>query len=181
MFLDNKSESEFPINKEKVFDVMVSIIPSIHKMKLISYDKLQSRLRVKTGISSFSWGEEVLIQLIEINPTRTKIIISSTSNANTNSAFLNQVTKKSKENIEIILSNTSKALQAPDLETYLSELKLNNNDSKWFDNNFVIFLSCFFFLPLGLYCLYNTTKKSLTTKIIIGAIFCLFWIFKFFH
>ena len=66
-FLDHNGESEFPFSKDKVFNAMCIAIPMIKGIKIEKADKLQGRILVKAGISLYSWGENIPIQLIEIS------------------------------------------------------------------------------------------------------------------
>lgn len=65
--LDHNGECEFPIAKEKVYEALCQAIPTISGMKLESADKLLGRIMVKTGVSLFSWGENIPIQLLEVS------------------------------------------------------------------------------------------------------------------
>ncbi|MBC8179543.1 hypothetical protein H8E88_00320 [candidate division KSB1 bacterium] len=108
-FLDHQGESEFPFNKETVFNAMVKAIPTIKGMKIDNADKLQSRIVVKAGVSLMSWGENIPIQLSEISENLTKIKITSTPKTGImfGGAF---DFGKNRKNIEQILSATSKIL-----------------------------------------------------------------------
>ena len=108
--LDHNGESEFPMNKSQVFDAMCSAIPKISGMKIESADKLQGRIVVKAGVSLFSWGENIPIQLIEVSETKTKVQI--TSSPKTGIMFGGAFDMgKNRKNIENILSATSNVLQ----------------------------------------------------------------------
>ena len=76
-FLDHNGESEYPFSKYKVFDAMRLAIPTIKGMKIENADKLQGRILVKAGVSLWSWGENIPIQLSELSETKTKVQITS--------------------------------------------------------------------------------------------------------
>ena len=76
-FLDHNGESEFPMSKNLVFDAMCRAIPTIKGMKIENADKLQGRIMVKGGISLFSWGENIPIQLLELSENKTRVQITS--------------------------------------------------------------------------------------------------------
>jgi len=103
-------ESEFPMSKIQVFEAMCSAIPTISGMKIETSDKLQGRIVVKAGVSLFSWGENIPIQLTEISETKTKVQI--TSSPKTGIMFGGAFDMgKNRKNVENILSATSKVLQ----------------------------------------------------------------------
>lgn len=109
-FLDHNGESEFPINKNDVFDAMCKAIPTIKGMKVESADKLQGRILVKAGVSLYSWGENIPIQLLENGENKTKVQI--TSSPKTGIMFGGAFDMgKNRKNIENILSATSAILQ----------------------------------------------------------------------
>jgi hypothetical protein len=108
--LDHNGECEFPIAKEKVFEAICKAVPTIKGMKIQDTDKLMGRVIVKAGVSLFSWGENIPIQLIEVSENKTKIQI--TSSPKTGVMFGGAFDMgKNRKNIENILSTTSKILQ----------------------------------------------------------------------
>lgn len=109
-FLDHNGESEFPINKNQVFDAMCIAIRTIKGMKVENADKLQGRILVKAGVSLYSWGENIPIQLLGIYENKTKVQI--TSSPKTGIMFGGAFDMgKNRKNIENILSATSTILQ----------------------------------------------------------------------
>jgi hypothetical protein len=112
-FLDHNGESEFPLSKELVYSAMCRAIPTIKGMKIESADKLQGRIMVKAGVSLFSWGENIPIQLISVNENLTKVQI--TSSPKTGIMFGGAFDMgKNRKNIESILSTTSHILSSSD-------------------------------------------------------------------
>jgi hypothetical protein len=108
--LDHNGECELPISKDKVFNAMLQAIPTIKGMKIESSDKLLGRITAKAGVSLFSWGENIPIQLTEVSENKTKIQI--TSSPKTGIMFGGSFDMgKNNKNIEDILSTTSKILQ----------------------------------------------------------------------
>ena len=109
-FLDHNGECEFPMNKNQVFDALCQAILTIKGMEIESKDKLIGRVIAKAGISLFSWGENIPIQLMEIGENKTKIQI--TSSPKTGIMFGGAFDMgKNRKNIENILSATSQILQ----------------------------------------------------------------------
>ena len=110
-FLDKEGESEFPFNKETVFDAIVKAIPRVKGMRVDSADKSLGRIVVKAGVSLMSWGENIPIQLSSISDNQTKIKI--TSSPKTGILFGGAFDGgKNMKNIEQILSATSKILSS---------------------------------------------------------------------
>lgn len=109
-FLDHNGESEFPVSKNLVFDAMCIAIPTIKGLKVENADKLQGRILVKAGVSLYSWGENIPIQLLGIDENKTKVQI--TSSPKTGIMFGGAFDMgKNRKNIENILSATSSILQ----------------------------------------------------------------------
>ena len=116
--LDHNGESEFPFRKDTVFDAICKAVPTISGMKLDSADKLAGRVMVKAGVTLWSWGENIPIQLTSISETKTKVSITSTPKTGVmfGGAF---DMGKNRKNIENILSETSKILSTlePELQS----------------------------------------------------------------
>ena len=109
-FLDHNGESEFPLSKNLVFNAMIIAIPLIKGMKVEKADRLQGRILVKAGVSLFSWGESIPIQLLSVDENRTRVQITSTPK--TGILFGGALDMgKNRKNIETILSQTSNVLQ----------------------------------------------------------------------
>jgi hypothetical protein len=188
-FLDHNGESEFPFSKEKVFNAMCMGIPRIKGMKIESADKLQGRIIVKAGVSLFSWGENIPIQLIELSETKTRVQI--TSSPKTGIMFGGAFDMgKNRKNIENILSATSQILsnQNPLSETeqttyqsnnYSSNRNVNYNDNQnansnaWYNKTWLVVILCIIFFPVGLYGLWKNSKISKGWKISVTILFVL--------
>jgi hypothetical protein len=107
--LDHNGESEFPFKKDTVFDAICKAIPIIDGMKLDNADKLSGRIMVKAGVTLWSWGENIPIQLTSLSETKTKVQITSTPKTGImfGGAF---DMGKNRKNIEKVLYETSKIL-----------------------------------------------------------------------
>ena len=80
-------------------------------MKIDSSDKMTGRIVVKAGVSLWSWGENIPIQLYSINETNTRVKI--TSSPKTGIMFGGAFDMgKNRKNIESILFATSKILES---------------------------------------------------------------------
>lgn len=114
-FLDHNGESEFPFNKENVFNALCEAIPRINGMKIDNADKLSGRILVKAGVSLFSWGENIPIQLTILSENLTKVSI--TSSPKTGMMFGGAFDMgKNRKNIEDILQVTSNVLSKTELK-----------------------------------------------------------------
>jgi len=110
-FLDHNGEAEFPFNKEDVFNALCKAIPKINGMKIDHADKLSGRILVKAGVSLFSWGENIPIQLTKVSDSLTRM--SVTSSPKTGMMFGGAFDMgKNRKNIESILQMTSQALSS---------------------------------------------------------------------
>jgi hypothetical protein len=185
-FLDHKGESEFPFEKEIVFNSMVNAIPLVKGMKVENADKLQGRIVVKAGVSLMSWGENIPILLSEISENRTKVSI--TSSPRTGILFGGAFDLgKNRNNIEQILSATSRILSNYDKQEYNDSTNQESNnlranyqstnrqvDGKWYDNKLVTHILLIIFFPIGLYALWKsqTIKKwwKITATLIISIV-----------
>lgn len=81
-FLDHNRESEFPMSKNKVFEAMKKAIPTINGLKIENADKLQGKFVVKVDVSLYSWGENIPIQLTEIQKAELKFRLLNRQNTN---------------------------------------------------------------------------------------------------
>jgi hypothetical protein len=186
-FLDHNGESEFPMSKDKVFEAMRKAIPTINGLKIENADKLQGRFVVKAGVSMYSWGENIPIQLSEISENRTKVQI--TSSPKTGIMFGGAFDMgKNRKNIENILSSTSRILSSVS-EINTSEIKQtnnfqtpqnsnsmennNSNSNAWYEKTWLVVILCIIFFPVGLYALWKNSSISKGWKIGATAIIAL--------
>lgn len=196
-FLDHNGESEFPMSKDKVFQAMKKAIPTIKGLKIESADQLQGRFVVKAGVSLYSWGENIPIQLSEISENRTKVQI--TSSPKTGIMFGGAFDMgKNRKNIENILSSTSRILSS---ESHLHTSKAehtphvqltdnpsnnfqtttkinsttnnNSNSNAWYEKTWLIIILCLLFFPVGLYALWKNSSISKGWKIGVTVIIAL--------
>jgi hypothetical protein len=188
-FLDHNGESEFPMSKDKVFEAMRKAIPTISGLKIENTDKLQGRFVVKAGVSLYSWGENIPIQLSEISENRTKVQI--TSSPKTGIMFGGAFDMgKNRKNIENILSSTSRILsseseinnsetkqtsniksinnQTNNFQTTQNSNSMENFNSKsntWYEKTWLVIILCVIFFPIGLYALWKNSFISKGWKI----------------
>ena len=133
--LDHNGESEFPFQKEKVFEAMCSSIPTIKGMKIEYADRLQGRIMVKAGVSLFSWGENIPIQLIEVSESKTRVQI--TSSPKTGIMFGGAFDMgKNRKNIENILLATSKILSNQNINIESSQIITNQSNKFQANQNY---------------------------------------------
>jgi len=118
-------ESEFPFKKDTVFDAICKAVPLIDGMKIDNADKLAGRIMIKAGVTLFSWGENIPIQLSQITNTKTSVRITSSPKINTMGFGLAGDMGKNRRNIEKILTETSKILST--LKPELQEEETSTN------------------------------------------------------
>lgn len=186
-FLDHNGESEFPFSKEYVFNAMCIAIPTIKGMKVENADKLQGRILVKAGVSLYSWGENIPIQLIEISVNKTRVQI--TSSPKTGIMFGGAFDMgKNRKNIEGILSATSKILSTHHHQLQSTEHiheistvnpanyhQINKGEyvtkgNAWYDKTWLVIILCIIFFPIGLYALWKSSTITKGWKIAITAV-----------
>lgn len=102
-------------------------------MKIDNADKLSGRIMVKAGVTLWSWGENIPIQLTELSATKTKVQI--TSSPKTGVMFGGAFDMgKNRKNIERILSETSKTLSSltpeENIETTTNNLSIADEIQK---------------------------------------------------
>ena len=120
-FLDHNGECGFPLPENLVFQALRKAIPTIKGMAIESADPLLGRVVVKTGVSMFSWGENIPIQLQEVGPNQTKVQITSSPKTGIMFGGAFDMGKNSK-NIEDILAATSRVLKQARKKTKRKQL-----------------------------------------------------------
>lgn len=126
--LDHNGESEFPFRKDTVFDAICEAVPKVSGMSINSSDKLTNRIMVKAGVSLWSWGEDIPIQLSSLTETKTKVQI--TSSPKTGIMFGGAFDMgKNRRNIEKILIETSNILSKLPPEKQIEVSEKNNSIS----------------------------------------------------
>jgi hypothetical protein len=187
--LDHNGESEFPISKDKVFDAMCRTIPTIKGMKIDNADKLQGRIMVKAGVTLWSWGENIPIQLLELSENKTRVQITSSPKTGIllGGAF---DMGKNRKNIENILSTTSRILSSQQNQTTSTDNNKQTNNfqtnqnsnfmeqqnttsNAWYEKTWVVVLLCIFFFPVGLYALWKNSTIGKGWKIGVTAVIAL--------
>lgn len=123
---DHNGESEFPFKKDTVFTAICEAVETIDGMKVDNADKLSGRIMVKAGVTLFSWGENIPIQLTSISDTKTKVLVTSTPKTNTMGFGLGGDMGKNRRNIEKILSETSRILSTHKPESQETEINTNS-------------------------------------------------------
>jgi hypothetical protein len=108
-FLDRKGTIEYLYPKNEVYNALLEAISNIKGFKIEKKDESGGKVLVKAGVSIWSWGENIPISVIEIWSGRTRVEIVSTPK--TGILFGGALDfGKNKENIELIINETSKIL-----------------------------------------------------------------------
>ena len=75
------SQEHFGYSKQVVFDELTEILMNgNNKMKLTNIDETNFVIQAKTGISLFSWGETVIIQVLDSTDSTCEVKIGSRAN-----------------------------------------------------------------------------------------------------
>ncbi len=79
------TQQKFPFKYEAVFDGIVTVIPNLG-MTVKSQDKVIGRITASTGMSLFSWGENLTIVVDRIDENSTLVGIESALKVGVNTA-----------------------------------------------------------------------------------------------
>ncbi|MCG9889758.1 MAG: hypothetical protein MH252_01630 [Thermosynechococcaceae cyanobacterium MS004] len=100
------TQQKFPFNYELVFNGLLKVVPA-SGLTIKSQDKLIGRITASTGMSLFSWGENLAIIVEKIDENSTIISIESALKLGTNIAG----THRHQKNFDQIISALSQYLQ----------------------------------------------------------------------
>jgi DNA-directed RNA polymerase subunit RPC12/RpoP len=73
----NSAEAEYPFDRATVFHALLKAISSIDGMATDTADEFSGRIVIKTGMSLFSWGENIHIELTEPTANKTRVRMGS--------------------------------------------------------------------------------------------------------
>jgi hypothetical protein len=96
----------FPYTAEQVYNGLIATLgPAGYK--LTSQDKVIGRIRASSGMSGFSWGENIAIQVVATSDRSTELVVQSDLKLGVNLV----AASKNKENAERIIASLSHYLQ----------------------------------------------------------------------
>lgn len=75
-FTSQATQQKLPFSYDDVFDGLVAVIPSVG-LKPKSQDRVIGRITASTGMSLFSWGENITIVVEKIDDSNTLVGIES--------------------------------------------------------------------------------------------------------
>jgi hypothetical protein len=104
---DRTGNAEFPFPKEVVFRAMYTAITQLPGMGIESHDQLASRIDVKTGMTAFSWGERVSINVNGNGSNAAVVSVQSAAKTVFGSATTHG---KNRQNVRNIINQTSRLL-----------------------------------------------------------------------
>lgn len=104
---DRTGNAEFPFPKEVVFRAVHTAVSGLGGMAIESYDTLASRVDVKTGMSAFSWGERVSINVTANGSNAAIVSVQSAAKTVFGSATTHG---KNRQNVRAIIHQTSQLL-----------------------------------------------------------------------
>lgn len=120
--VDHEGGITVDYSKEQVLTAIEMAIPGMNGMRLERVDRIAGHVVVKTGVSLFSWGENISLSVSEIAPRKTRISILSSPKTGIllGGAF---DMGKNRRNIENIIEVVSAVLSTQGAPTPTSELK----------------------------------------------------------
>ena len=114
-FWDQEGGTEFPFDKEVVFEALVEVIKTINGLKVDEVDILSGKITVKNGNTLTYRGENIPIYVKEVSPGITRVSVTSTPE---NGVLIGKTFDlgKNRKNIEKIFDETSKILNQKNLK-----------------------------------------------------------------
>lgn len=111
---EDSAVATLPFAKDQVFDVTLHVAEKMKGFKVKNSDKVLGRINLSTGITATSWGEDIPVQLVEIEGSKTQISIISKSKTGILAGGM--YTKKNDQNVETLISNISNSLQGKEID-----------------------------------------------------------------
>ena len=102
-FASQGTQQKFPFPYDDVFDGILAVMPDIG-FRLKSHDKIIGRITASTGISLFSYGENLTIVIEKLNDNSTLVGIESALKFGINVAGAHRHTKNFNRLIEALTS-----------------------------------------------------------------------------
>ena len=103
-FASQGTQQKLPFHYNDVFDALVASIPSIG-FSLKSHDRVIGRIIASTGMSLFSWGENLTIIVEKIDDNTTLVAIESALKVGINVAGAHRHAKNFNRLIEAVSSH----------------------------------------------------------------------------
>ena len=101
------TQQKFPYGYDQVFDSVIAMIPQI-EFSLKSQDRTIGRVTASTGMSLFSWGENLTIVVEKVDSTTTSVGIESALKLGINVGGAHRHSKNFNKLIEAISEHLSK-------------------------------------------------------------------------
>jgi hypothetical protein len=105
---DRTGAVESPFTPEVVFRAVEAAVRGTSGMSIEEANPLAGHLSVKTSVSAFSWGEKVLVSVLDAGSGRSRVQIGSAAKTIMGSATTHG---KNRKNVQRIISATSKVLE----------------------------------------------------------------------
>lgn len=102
---DQRTEQRVPFSADLVFSTLVKVLPALG-YKLKSSDKIFGRITARSGLSLFSWGENVTLVVERVDDTGCLLKLES---ALLQASVLGM--QRNQKNFDTILGGLSRALQ----------------------------------------------------------------------
>jgi hypothetical protein len=107
-FAFQETQQRFPFSCEDVFDGLIYVLPTID-LTVKEADKVIGRISASTGMSLFSWGENIALVVESIDESSCRIGLQSSLKVGANIGGAHRHQK----NFDRIISALSKFLQSP--------------------------------------------------------------------
>lgn len=105
---DRRGAAEFPFPRDVVFRAVEEAIGQVRGMRLESRDPLAGFFTVKTGMSAFSWGENVRVSVTSCGQWAAQVEVASAAKTIAGSATTHG---RNQKNVKELISATSAVLQ----------------------------------------------------------------------
>ena len=124
--LDHMNEATVPYSEDVVIEAIVESVKKLHGFELNNIDENMGHIIVKTGVSLFSWGESITINIEKAISNGTQIKIISTPKTGVMFGGAADM-GKNRKNIDSLFSGISEELKDKE-KLGLSFAKMQNID-----------------------------------------------------
>lgn len=103
-FASQTRQQAFPFSREQVLDAVVAVIPALG-MKLRTQDRLIGRVTASTGMSMFSYGENITVAVQALDPASSSVTVASDLKVGLNIGGAQRHSKNFNDIIEAVSSH----------------------------------------------------------------------------
>lgn len=106
-FANSTTRQVFPFAFDRVYESLIEVLPR-HGFKIQEHDKVIGRIQASSGMSLFSWGENLALSVLRQDPENTVVEIDSSLKLGANLAGAHRHAK----NFQTIIMALSRHLQS---------------------------------------------------------------------